>query len=60
MNSRNLLEYVAPTITVTWLDLEQSIAATSGATVTVGSDTNAFTPEVDDWTEQTGNQNSFL
>lgn len=60
MNEKQLLHYEAPLFIVNFIEIEHPIAATSGAKVTIGSGSDPITPDVDDWNEQTGNQNSYL
>lgn len=42
-------QYVAPTIGVTLVQLENGIAAGSNATLSFDSDSDPTTPEVEDW-----------
>ncbi|MBE8713842.1 hypothetical protein [Sphingobacterium hungaricum] len=45
----NKLNYQSPVLEATFLEMEQGIAAVS-TTVSVGSGTDPYTPEVTDWT----------
>ena len=61
MQQDNKPKYEAPALEVVLVELEQGIAAAS-ATLSGGSDTNPFQPEVTDWQDNGigGSQNQDL
>jgi len=57
---KNKLKYVTPAIQVDIIEMENGIAAASGAQIRIGGESNTLTPDVEDWQVTENEQQLFL
>ena len=53
-------EYLSPTVELVFVEIESGIAAASQATVTITSDSDTNSPDVDEWNTGGSTQDTHL